>query len=175
MVTRISRTDLASLDDPATTENFSLNMGSIPSGESFVNMRLMCQTTSVPGFSNEAWQQILHGFAFKYRGPERYPQALTCTFAERVTGECYTTLRSWGQYVVGTDSGSSSGYKSSYSVTGTLVVFDPTGVAVNTIKMYNMFPQDVPDIPLDGQSAQQMLVTATFSYDYISVGTVDNL
>ena len=101
-----------------------------------------------------------------------YTRTLAVTFRERAGMPIYKALKGWDEFIVGTESGNSGGYKPAYSINPTLLVYDAIGAITNTISFENFFIQELADIQLDGQSSQGMEISATFSFDRMVSGGV---
>jgi hypothetical protein len=169
---RITFNQVNSLPDAIDTSAFELLLGNLPNAGSSFDLTLSCLTASIPGFQNEVWENNLHGHVTKFRGRKMYTRTLAVTYREVADLRNYIALKAWDEYIVGTESGSSSGYKNQYSIDATLLVYDVTGSVAGTFKMENFFPQEVGDVQLDGQSSQGMELSATFSFDRMLVGGI---
>lgn len=163
---RISLAQVRSLPDIIASDAFDLLLGSLPGAGDSGAMTIKCLNANIPGFSNEAFEVALHGHVVKFRGRKTYPRQLSVTFVEDATFDTLNKLRNWHETVVGTSSGDSGGDKADYSVTAALIVRNHKGEAINTMVFYSLWPQDVPDIQLSGESTQLMQVSVTFTYDY---------
>jgi len=166
---RISFSEVAALPDVSDVVAYEFLLGNIPGSSNTRHLTLKCTTVSIPGFSNESFVQKLHGHALNFRGDKMYPQIISTTFVEDSTMATQTDLRNWHERVVGTNSGNSAGYKSEYSVSAQLIIYDTTGAVNNRVTFESVFPNDVSDINLTGDASAAMLVTASFKYDRFTV------
>lgn len=185
MVSRVTYSDVLGLPDILSTDNFILylkapqpvitKLGSTTIADSIEKkMIIKCQSTSVPSFSNEAFDVSMHGFVLKQRGQKRYGgNTLSATFIEEANMETYKYLYAWSEVVVGTYTGKSEGYKGKTSG-GTnryssdecyLEIFDTTGKSVDQIGFLGLFPQEIQDISLSVENSASVQVSATFSFD----------
>jgi hypothetical protein len=164
-MSRITYDQLAGLPDPQNTEWFELLLGSIPGGGDTQELTLLCQTASWPGMSITPTEVPLHGFTLKGGGRRDYPRTLSVAYQEVSTMVVTRKLRNWMERIRGTRNGLSQGYKKDWSVNAKLIVYDTTGLVVDSIIFRKLFIQDLPDIGLDGSSSTAMQISATFSYD----------
>lgn len=168
----MSLTRQESAPDNLDNARFELLLGTIPGGGSTTNFTLGITTTSYPGWGNETWEAPVNGHIRKFRGRKTYPRTLSVTYNDFVTFENTTKLRQWNEFIVGTDSGNSSGYRVDYSINADLIVYDVTGVAIDDTTMWKMFLNDLPDVTVDGQASAGFTATCTFSYDYTTSNNV---
>jgi hypothetical protein len=163
---RITMEQIAGLPDPQNTEWFEFLLGNVPGGGDTQDLTLLCQTASWGGVSFTATDVALHGFTIKGGGRKEFPRTLSITYQEVADMRVSRKLKQWMEVIRGTRSGTSQGYKKDWSVTGKLIVYDTTGLAVDAIKYYRTWPTDLTDISMDGASSSPMQVSATFSYDW---------
>lgn len=164
---RISFTQLNSLPDILDASAYELILGSVPLGGSSADLTLKCQQAMIPGYSNEAFEALLHGHVLKFRGRKMYPRTLSVTYLEDATFNTWNTLKRWDEFIVGTDSGNSQAFKPAYSISATLIIYNTVGAVSSTIGFENFFIQEISDVQLDGTSSQAMTINAMFSYDRI--------
>lgn len=162
---RISYSQVNSLPDILDQTAFELVLGSIPLAGNADSLTLKCQNVSIPGMSTEAYEAMLHGYVKRFRGRKMYPRQLTAAFYEDMTFDTLNKFRAWSEAVVGTESGNSQGYQADYSINAYLFVYDTTGREIAVHTMERFYPQDVPDIQMDGSSSGPVSVSITFSYD----------
>ena len=161
---RVAWTEVDSLPDILSGENYMLVFGSVPIAGSTLDLSLKCQNVIQAGMSNEAFDVPLHGFVKRFRGRKMYPRQFQATFVEVSDFSTINKLRQWMEYVAGSESGTSGGYLADYSVTAVLYTYDTTGKEVNRTYYDQVFPQDIPDVTMDSTSSQPVVVSATFSY-----------
>lgn len=166
-MSRISFTQINSLPDILDASAFELVMGNIPLAGGTQDLTLKCQQVSIPGYSNEAFEALLHGHVLKFRGRKMYPRTLSVTFLEDSTFATWNKLKLWDEFIAGTDSGNSQAFKEIYTINPSLVIYNTIGAVASTIKFENFFIQEVSDVQLDGTSSQALNVQAMFSYDRI--------
>ena len=162
----ITMDDVRSLPDILSTDNFEFLLGKVPGSTDDRDMVIKCQQAVYPGTSHEAYEVILHGHAVGFRGRRIFPRQLSITYVEDVNMDTTEKLLLWQEFIVGTRSGVSGGYKAEYTITPELVVYDTVGREADRVKFYGTMIQDKPDVQLDGGSSQAFVINATFAYDY---------
>ena len=140
---RITYNQINSLPDAIDSTAFELLLGNLPNAGNSLNLTLNCLTASIPGFSNEAWENNLHGHVQKFRGRKMFTRSLAVTFRERAGMPGYRALKAWDEFIVGTESGSSSGPKNQYAISPELVVYDGEGIVANRIQFEGFFIQEL--------------------------------
>lgn len=169
---RISFSQLNNLSDALDQTAFELIIPNIPLGGSTQELTLRCQQAQIPGYSNEAFEGLLHGHVLKYRGRKMYPRQLSVTYMEGSFLESWSILKAWDEFIAGTESGNSGAFKNVYSTTASLIIYNTVGDVAGTLRMENFFVQEISDVQLDGTSSTAVLVPAMFSYDRIVPSTV---
>jgi hypothetical protein len=155
--------------DVMDTVHFALRFGNIPgfSGDSSP-MTILCQTASIPGLTIEPVEVGLHGHTVRFRGRKTFSGTMSIGFVETASYEIQRRLRAWNEYCVGTNTSSSGGYKDQYAITAELEVYDVTQKIADRLSIFGVWPSDVPEVQLDGQSAQAMLINPSFTFDYFT-------
>jgi len=169
-MTRVKYDDVAGLPDAMNTMDFEFVFCAIPGSRDSNELRIACQTGTLPGRQNQALLLQLHGHDMKFSGKAEQPKTISITFAENVSMGITKKLRIWMEQCRGSNSATSTGYKrssgsSSYARDVVIYTYDTTGKKNMTCTLLNVFPEDVPDVNLDGTNSQLMLLNATFSYD----------
>lgn len=162
---RISYSQVNSLPDILDQTAFELVLGSMPLAGNGDQLTFKCQNVSIPGMSTEAFEAMLHGYVKRFRGRKVYPRQLTATFYEDSEFGTLNQFRAWSEAIVGSESGNSQGYQADYSINAYLFVYDTTGREIAVHTMEGFFPQDVPDVQMDGSASGAVSVPVTFSYD----------
>lgn len=163
-MTRVAYSEVSRFDILDQT-GFKLIMGAVPLAGITDALTYKCQNVSIPGFGNEAFEAMMHGHVTRHRGRKTYPRSLSATFYEEANFSTLNQLRAWHEFVVGSESGNSGGYRDEYSVDAYLLVYDTTGKEVARHTMEYFFPQDISDTQLDGSSSNAVSISVTFSYD----------
>lgn len=88
------------------------------------------------------------------------------TFAETVDMTTHNALRSWFEYVAGTNSNNSQGYVDSYAVTASIYTFDTTGAQADLANFMRIRPIAMPNTQMNGETTQAMQTSCTFRFDY---------
>lgn len=173
---RVTYNQVNSVGDVLDQVAFEWLLGAIPGALSNTgDLTLRCQNVQLPGFSNEAFEVALHGFTIKYRGRKNYERSLTATYIEKGDFSIYRNLKRWDEYIAGSNTGNSRGYKAEYSILTALRVYDTVGAMVNEHRIEGTFIQDLQSVTLDGTSSAAVNISVTFSYDRFLVSGVDEL
>lgn len=162
----ISFKENAGMPDTLSSHRYELLFGNIPGGGDGAILRLRCQQAIIPGLDNETMMVTLHGFDYNFSGKNTFPKTAAFSFVEMAkTMPVHKALLTWQEFVRGTESGNSGGYKNDYAREVKMNVFDTVGTTVASFIFEKFYPQSVPDISMDGTSVTPMLVQATFAYD----------
>lgn len=174
-MSRVTYTELNTLPDLLDQTGFRFILGNAPGAGSLNDLTLNCQNVTIPGTGQEAWEANLHGHVRKFRGRRTYPRTLQVTYLEDSRFTVHTKIRSWLEYIAGSESGNSQGYSNQYKVLGSLLVLDTTGRVIESHQIEGVMPQDLGDVSMDGGSSGQVAVSVTFSYDRFTSGQVPRL
>lgn len=164
---RISFQEVAALPDVMDVIAYEIIFGSIPGGTNSRGLTLRSKDANIPGISNEKFSVTLHGHTRHFRGRATPSGTWATTFVETVDMYTWRTLWRWHQRVVGLRSGNSEGYLADYSVTAQLNVYDTTGAKSYSGLIYELFPQEVPDVQVSGEASAAMNVPVTWSFSLI--------
>ncbi len=169
---RIGMTRLNSLPDVLSGDAFELLRGVLPGVGDSTDLTLKCQQATIAGSSNETMEVALHGHVLKFRGRAMSPRSLSVTFIEFGNMIAYKKLRGWGEFIAGSETNTSAGYKNEYSITAALIMYDTTGRVAGTQWFEKFFLSELSDISLDGTNSAPVSINATFSYDRARVDGV---
>lgn len=166
-MSRISFAQVNAIADPLDQSAFELLIGNVPIAGATLDLTVKCQTVSIPGMSTEVFETMLHGHVIKVRGRKVYPRTLTTTMIEDSQFATHNKLRQWSEFIAGTESGNSQGFRSEYAVDAQLIVYNTKGDPISRTIFENFFPQEISDTQLDGSSSAVVSVSTTWSYDRI--------
>lgn len=161
----IGYSDIDSLPDALATDRFEILIE--PNGQAAGTNRdlaIRCQQIVVPEELLEPMLLQIHGMEFSYRGRRTYDKAIAASFVEFADGIVSQRLRTWMQQVVGSESHNGAP-KEAYSTVGTLNIYDQSGNVALAYQFDNLWPNQVPQTPLDGTNAAPYIVQVTFTYD----------
>lgn len=162
---RISLSRQNSIPDVISTDNYELVLGNFPGAVNPDTMTLKCLNASYPGMSNETYEVNINSHVLKFRGRKMMPRTLAVTYVEDAKFDTTNSLLNWHEYIVGSESATSGGNKAQYAIDSDLIIYDGKGGEINRVTFRYLFPQDIPDTQLSGESTTPWNVTATFNYD----------
>lgn len=167
-MSRITFEQYASLPDALDQTGFVVYFPSLPigAGLSSEQLTLSCMNVSRPGQGNEAFEAAAHGHVRRFRGRKTYPRSLTITFLEVASPTSnYSILKAWDDFCVDPNTGNSGGYKAEYGRDVVIHTLDTVGNIIQVETIESVFPQDIPDVQMDGGSSSPVQISCTFSYD----------
>jgi len=169
----ITLTQQESLPDALGNDRFEFLLGTIPGAGSNANMTLQVMNSSYPGFGNEVWDNAQNTHVRRFRGRRTYPRTITVVYGETVDMNATVNLRKWNEFIVGTVSGNSQGYRSQYSINADLIMYDVVGNEADDVTFWYFFVNDIPDIAVSGENGPSIhQITGTFAYDYTTSSLV---
>lgn len=162
-----SFSQIDALADALATDRFEilLDPQAIQGANSVLALR--CQQIVVPEEMIEPMLLQIHGMEFSYRGRRTYDKAIGASFVEFTDAAAGQSLRTWMQNIVGGESHNGQS-KRQYAVQGTLNIFDQSGDVALAYRLDNCWPQQIPQIQLDGTNAAQFVMQTTFTFDRLS-------
>lgn len=150
--------------DPMLSDNFVLDIPNLPTGETAVPLRMLCQQASKPGIMLNPVEVQLFGHTTEHVGNLTYSHDMTVQYLENRKAEVQTRLENWAEYCRSHDT-QHGAYKSEYARDGYLTVFDQRGNMVVSYRITNMWPSQVPEVQFDGSNSSVITLSATFKYD----------
>jgi hypothetical protein len=165
---RIRLDDISNLKDPLNNDSFEFVIPFMPGSftNSALDMRLKCQSVSIPGFSTQPIEVNLFGHMAKFRGDIVSSRQITVTFIEDSNFDSYRTLREWFKVMVNPPSGDGK-LKKEYARRAILNIFDATGKIAVAFIYTNVFIESVETGEMQGASSEPLIVNVTFSYDFV--------
>ena len=122
-------------------------------------------TTSIPGALIEQVAVNLRAVELRYAGRENFSHQLTVTLHETRDVGTRDMLRRW-QKLARDNRTNSGSYKTVYSTSIELVLYDDIPLEVKRIKLIGAWVENLDDSSLDTASGA-VSVSCTFSYDYL--------
>lgn len=167
----VSFSQIDALADALATDRFEILLD--PQGVQGANsvLALRCQQIVVPEEMIEPMLLQIHGMEFSYRGRRTYDKAIGASFVEFTDAQAGQSLRSWMQQIAGGESHNGVS-KRQYAVLGTLNIFDQSGNTALSYELDNAWPQQIPQVQLDGSNATQFIMQCTFTFDRLRQGGV---
>lgn len=140
----------------------SLSNGFTPSSR---ELFLRCQQLQIPGVNIEPVTINLHGFELQRPGRTQFTKSMQTQFQETSDGYISKVLMRWKEAGRGSTSGNGA-FHDDLTATAVASPLDIAGNPVGKWTIYKFWPQDIPDVQLDGASSQGLVRSATFAYDY---------
>lgn len=156
------------LEDILDTTHYRMELGQIPGASIDSRLSVQCTQATYPGVTNEVFQVVFPGgHELNYRGRKVFPKTLSLTYVETVFMNVTTVFGQWFEFICGTETGTSSDYKSGYAIDGPkLYTYDTVGNVADIVTFYGMQVADKPDVSYDPSSAQPYQVQITLQYDF---------
>jgi len=163
-MSRTSLADISSLPDPLLGYNFDMLIPNIPGGGNTRALTLKCMQTNIPGQQIDQILIQLHGAETVSAGRQTFTHTLAVTYLETRDMTTRDAIRQWMDFTrnVRTNSGN---FKSSYATDAKILMYDDAGTTVRTINIRSMWPQEMPDVALDGATSTAVNIAVTFQYD----------
>ncbi len=163
---RTSLQDVRSLVDPLQTYNWDVIIANMPGTGDSRTFTYKAQSTSIPGFMLEQVPVALHGVELRYAGRANYSHSFSVTLIETRDIGTRNMLRRWQKLARDWQSNSGN-YKSTYSTTIELVLYDDIPQEIASLKLFGCWPETVDDSQMDNSSSGVVTTSVTFSYDFI--------
>ena len=168
----IALNDVLGIPDILDASRFLMLFGQVPGGGSDTrHLSIKAFNVTMPGVNSEAFEAVMGGRSVNFRGRRVYNNPVSLSFYEDSRMQTLTTLRTWMEYVVGTQSGNSVGYVDDYSVDASLIIFDTTGARVAQHTIYRVYPVDIGEVSLSSESSTSLQITAQFRFTYFLADT----
>lgn len=167
-MSHITLDEITDQTDIMDSTHFRLLFGNVPGSGDSRPLTILCQTASIAGITIEPMEVGLHAHTVRFRGKQTVNPTLAVGFVESSGYEVQRRLRRWKEFTVGTNTGTSSGFKNQYAISPQLEIMDVTGNVVDIIKYHNLWITELPEVQLDGQSSTPMLLQTTFTFDYLT-------
>lgn len=162
---RTSLQQVQSLPDPLQSYNWDLFIPGMPGTPDSRPFTYKAQSTSIPGIQTENVPVTLHGVELRYAGRTNYSHSLQVQLLETRDVGTRQMLMAWQR--LARDWVSNTGnYKSVYSTTIHLVLYDDLPQQVRAIRLIGAWPETIDDSQIDSSSSQAVMTSVTFSYDY---------
>lgn len=156
----------SSVLDPMLSDNFSLDIPNVPTGDSTTALYMQCQQATKPGVTINAVEVQLFGHTVEHAGNLTYNHDMSVQYLENRKAQILSILERWAEYAKSHDS-QHGAYKSEYARDGYLKIYDQKGNTVKTYRIVNMWPSQVPDVQFDGSNSSIITLGVTFKFDYV--------
>lgn len=158
--------DMLALPDVLLADNFNMYFTSAPALNDFDvrSLRIQCQSTALPGRTLEKALVALFGHEVGFGGRNTVTHTFNCTYIETRVLTVHRVFKDWMNLVRNKRSGHGVS-KEFYVATARLELLSEAGEPAGVIKLFNMFPEQMPEVNLDGSSTQAIQVPITFHFD----------
>jgi hypothetical protein len=161
---RTSLQEVLSVQDPLQTWNFDVVIPTIPGVSDARPISYKCIASQIPGSQVEQVALEAHGVKLHFAGRRQWTGTWTATFFETRDASTRDAMLKWLE-TARSWKNNSGNYKSVYSVTADVQLYDDLPQVIRTIRMFGLFPTNLEDVALD-QTADIVKFNVTFSFDY---------
>ena len=158
----------AAVVDPLLSDNFSLNIPSVPSGDSTVPLLMLCRTATKPGMTLNQVEVQLFGHTLEYAGNLTYNHDLSVEYVENRSMQIHKILEAWMLYIRAEET-QHGAYASEYYRNADFTVYDNKGNVVREYTIHGLWPSAVQDLSFDGTSANSLACSVTFKFNTYSI------
>lgn len=154
------------LTAPARTYLWELAIPEVPdaAGETPRAMTLRARRASIPGTGVETSLSHFKAHRIKHPGRRNFPHTVEMAFEEGLDAVILEALNNWNQAWLNDEDGSGQG-ESAVKVDAFLNMLDHSETIITQYKLFGVFPETVPDVSLNYESSDNVIVAVTFSYD----------
>lgn len=161
-------TEIFSLPDVLLQDNFDLLFTSTPpqvmnDGEAR-QFRLQCMSTSLPGRTLETAPVSLFGQEIHFAGRNTTTHTFNATFVETRRMYILRVLDRWIDLCRSKETGHGVS-KQYYAGRAELILWSEGGQEAGRMEIINIFPDTLPEVPMDGAATGIIQLAATFKFD----------
>jgi hypothetical protein len=163
-MSRTTLDDIYQFDDYLVSVDFDLIIPNLPGGGNAKAITVKCRTSALPGSSLEPVEIGLHGFVIKRPGRRVFPRQLPFTLYESGDMTSRDAIIGWMNACRGARTMAGVGSRA-YRTTGDIIIYNDAGTIVRRVRMFGMWPEELSDSDLSGDSSNPMEVSGQLSYD----------
>lgn len=156
--------DGRALADPLLTYKWDVTVPVMPGTPNSRTFQTKGLSTSIPGSMIEQVAVNLGGYELRYAGRENNSHSFQITLHETRDMGTRDMLRRW-QKIARDNSNNTGNYKSVYSTTVELALYDDTNTVIKRISLIGCWPETIDDAALDRASGA-VQISCTLSYDF---------
>lgn len=152
---------------PLRQYNYEFIIPTWPGGGNGDMLRIPVLTASLGGFSIEPIETSIAGIVEKFAGRGMYPRTLNIEWRETNALDVWSALYEWRELMFNSETGVQAvdNGDAGYRTTALLKLYNEGKDEIASVKYEGVFPEDVADSPLSGETSDIVRVSATFSYD----------
>ena len=163
-----SMQELRGLPDPQLQYRFTMIIPNVPGGGDGRRLQYQCQSSAIPGLSQENQTVTTHGIDLRFMGRQIYSGTQSLTFYETRDLVIYKAMRDWLDYGRNHRKGTGT-YKVNYQSDVQLLLLDDALQVTNTVTLFGGFPIEISEASLDGSSSAPVTWNVSMSYDYSEI------
>jgi T4-like virus tail tube protein gp19 len=159
--------DVQGIKDPMLSDNFGFQVSNVPGSGNDRPLTIQCKSVVKPGMQLEEVEYALFGHVVKHAGRLTTSHEFTAEFYETFDGSITRTVESWLEWARAKSSqhGHFKNGTDGYAKDATLTIYDQTGNASLTYKLFGVWPSASQDLSFDGSSANGLTQSITFKFD----------
>lgn len=158
-------TQLTQVGDFARSYLWFVQFPNIPGGGDARSLKVLAETASIPGVSNEAIELTYMAMKFKIAGRQSYDHTLDMTFRETSTMIVSRALLNWHKQITDNTLGIGKS-PNDYKIDGVQFhLLDPSAKAIAVFNVNGMYLENLPSFELNYDSSEIIKRSATFSFD----------
>lgn len=165
---------LAAFGDIQTTYGFNVILyppSGIENASAFSDTGIifsMVREVNIPGRSNQPIESFFHGMKQKFPGKEEFSGSFSINVEETANLDGLKALYEWKQKCFNVNQGVSNTLLKSGLVGTAIVQFlgRDEQAKSTSIKVWNVWPKDMPDISMSYENSASVKYQVTFEYDY---------
>jgi hypothetical protein len=144
--------------------NWNLTIPNIPGSSLSREVSYKALSTSIPGSKLEQVGLEAHGIKLNFAGRRQWDGTWNVTLVETRDSSTRDAFLAW-QELARSWKANAGSYKSIYSTTVSLELYDDLPQVVREIKLFGVFPTSIDDVQLD-QTGDIVRYSIQFSFDY---------
>lgn len=158
--------DVLGLPDALLQDNFNMYFTKAPQiGSADLNaMRLQCMNCVLPGRTLENAPVLVYGYEIRFAGRNTTTHQFQVTYYETKGLSVNRGLDDWAELCRSKRTGHGVP-KRLYAGTAVIELLAETGEVAGAIRMFNVFPEVIPEITLDGGATGVIQMACTFTFD----------
>jgi len=168
---RTSLQQVQSLADPLQQYNWDIIIPNMPGTADSRTFTYKAQTSSIPGSLLESVPVALHGVELRFAGRRNFSHSLPVTLLETRDAGTRDMMMNWHE-LARSWINNSGAYKQQYGVPIQMVLYDDLPQEIKQLTLIGGWPENVDDSSVDNSQSGAVMMSVTFSYDFVVDGLV---